>query len=322
VILWFCRRFLLLPEALGDGIAVLIARLVFGVFGLRRKIVDKNLQTAFPLLDVSERRSIARAHHAMLGRSLPQFIRSLVEPIDHLRGRFVGPGLETLQREWEEAKRRDEGLILVTAHFGNWEMLAVSVARLGIPLSVVSRRLKVRLLDRAWARVRREVGLREHEARGSGREILRALASGGLVGMVIDQHIPPPMGLVLSFFGVPAYTTPAPAVLARRARVKILELYLHPLRERGRFELRVRAFSASAGRDHAAIVADSQRLNHHLEAEILRTPEAWLWLHRRWKGASGRPLALGDEASALENSSAALKSGPPLDVADKCVRRG
>lgn len=168
-----------------------------------------------------------------------------------------------------------EGAVLAAAHTGNWELAAAAVARVR-PLYVVAKPFAVSWFDSFVARLRARLGIRTIEPRGAARAVTRALRSGALVAMPIDQ-VPDRAShaTTVTFLGERAYVDRAPFVLARRANAKVVVCVAH--REAHRHHVRV--FGA---------VADAAEATSVLDGFVRAHPESWMWLHRRWKAPLDR----------------------------------
>lgn len=184
---------------------------------------------------------------------------------------------------WDGLARLDalraggRGVLVLTGHVGAFDLLACEIARRGVPLHVVSRRLRAAWLDRFWWQRRARAGVRLHDARGSAAALVSALRRGEVVALVLDQHAPPPDGAPLPFFGEPAYTSLALARMSRAASVPVLPAFL--LRGRRGLELVVDPHIQPESDRFAA----TRRYNEVLERIIRRHPDQWFWWHRRWK---------------------------------------
>ncbi len=263
------------PRWLLAGGCIALSHLVFGLLGVRRREVREALARSLPRRSARARAGVARAFRAHLGRSLAELFRGVAQSDLGLRQEVVLEGWEAL----EAAVERGEGAIVVTAHFGSWEFAAVAAARFGLPLSVVSRHLRVGWLEAIWSALRARIGLGVLPPRGAMPEILSHLRGGGVLGLVIDQHQPPPGGVQVPFLGRPAWTTRAPYLLHRRSGAPLFTVYL---RREGpwRHTMLVQPFPVGPEETQEAVLI---RLNQSLEARIEANPEQWLWLHRRWK---------------------------------------
>ena len=187
------------------------------------------------------------------------------------------------------------GAIVVSAHLGNWEIMAAAGMGIGVfPVSVY-RPLDNPLLDQ-WVRSLRGVaGADVVEKKGALRGMLRALKNGRLVAVLVDQNAGR-HGIAAPFFGVPVSTVPTPAELALRTGAAIIPgfaLRTGPgFRYRTWFEPALEIRYDAEDRE-AEVLRVTTELNTRLEAAIRQAPEQWLWLHRRWK--KKRPAPTGRE---------------------------
>ncbi len=181
---------------------------------------------------------------------------------------------------FEAAQEQGRGVLFLSAHLGNWELLLRLGAAFGPPLWVISRRFKIDRLQRLWLRLR-EGGTRVLNAKGSGRAALRALKRGELLAFVLDQHDPSPRALAISFLGRPAATSPDLARLAQLSGAPILPIFISR-QPGGRQRVEIQAAISSEG----SLEEITARCSASLEAAIRANPEQWLWIHRRWKLSS------------------------------------
>jgi KDO2-lipid IV(A) lauroyltransferase len=247
--------------------------------GLRRRVALDGLRRAFPERTEEERRAIARAAYRQLGRSLAEVAISR---------RIRDAELEDLVRfegwdRYEAARARGRGVVVAVAHYGNWELLARACARRGVPLTAITRALRGRLNERLLA-TRRESGMRELPDKGSTGAALRLLRGGETLAVIVDQNMRPSRGIFVDFFGEPACTTPAAAVLALRAGAPLIAAFpvrradgTHVVEVEGPFE------PPEGISRHAAVVALTQEVTRAVERAVRAHPDHWFWVHRRWK---------------------------------------
>ena len=277
-------RFLLaLGEALGSAAWAL---------RLRRRVALGGLRRAFPERTEGELRATGRAAYRQLGRSLAEVA---------LAGRVSDAELDDLVRfdNWdvyESARVQGRGVVVAVAHFGNWELLARACARRGMPLTAITRALRGRLNQRLLA-ARREGGLRELPDKGSTGAALRLLRRGETLAVVVDQNMLPSRGIFVDFFGEPACTTPAAAVLSLRSGAPLIAAF--PVRAAdGSHRVRLEGpFTPPSGaRGRSAVLALTQEVTRAVERTVREHPDHWFWVHRRWKT---RPSGSASAASAL-----------------------
>lgn len=257
-----------------------MGRLVFDVLRIRRSIVLDNLARALPEISDSERLRIARRTYLNLGMMVCEFVRSPRMTPQEVREVVDLDGWEVLQAH----VRAGRGVVIVTAHFGNWELAATATAIVGLPLTIITRKLARLKINDYWIEARDRAGLRVLPSRDSLRDILRVVRSGEVLGIVIDQNMIPPKGIFVPFFGRPASTISLPAVLAERTGVPIMTGFM-VRQPRGRHRLVLRDYEYERVSEDRTenIRHNTARLNEILEEWIRAHPDHWLWLHRRWK---------------------------------------
>jgi len=228
---------------------------------------------------VKEPDRVADAMYASLGRGLFELLVSAALSRQRLaEGVEFGAGTEVLAK----LRERGTGAVVATAHTGNWDLVACAVARRA-PLTVVTKHLRLGLVDRLWQWLRARCGVRLVAAGRAAREGARALARGELVAMLVDQA-PERARAVLRvpFLGELADVDLAPALVALRARAPIVVAF--PVRRSGRhaFEL-VRVIEPPLRPTRLWAEQAMRQITADLEAFVRRHPEQWLWMHRRWK---------------------------------------
>jgi KDO2-lipid IV(A) lauroyltransferase len=184
------------------------------------------------------------------------------------------------------ARALGRGVVVASAHTGNWDLAACAMARRLAPatLTVVTKRLSWKALDRYWQRLRAARGVVLVEGEGATSAVRAALGAGGVVALMVDQ-VPERVSGVATFpfLGTAARHDLGPLLLAARARAPLLVVMARRTEEgTHRLEL-VEAIEASELRGHGAVERASARVAAGVERFVRDYPEQWLWLHRRWK---------------------------------------
>ena len=242
-------------------------------------LVRRNLALALPERSPQERERVRdemwthtrRIFHEWLVLSTPRAPK-LLDTVD------LGDSVARLR----EHARGGRGMLLCTAHLGNWELLAARLRREGFDGAVVGYR-KRRDSSADWlVEMRASLGVRSLAQDDSPRELLGVLRSGGGLGLLCDLEVKRLSGTWLPFLGSPALTMTAPAALARASGLALI-----PLRCVARgdgYELRVEdplELERSTDR-RAAEEALLERLNYTYSRWIRRDPEQWVWYRPRW----------------------------------------
>ncbi|MEO8049380.1 MAG: lysophospholipid acyltransferase family protein [Acidobacteriota bacterium] len=180
---------------------------------------------------------------------------------------------------FEEARGRGRGVLVATGHFGNWELSAFAHAYLVAPMRIVVRPIDNPRID-ALVESRRELsGNHAIAKKDAARGILRALAAGDAVGVLIDQNTTPDQGAFIDFFGVKACAGSAFVKLAHHSGAAVVPGYAVWSEKERRYVLHFEPAMEMTG----DVQQDTQQVHARLEAAVRKHPDQWLWIHRRWK---------------------------------------
>jgi KDO2-lipid IV(A) lauroyltransferase len=180
---------------------------------------------------------------------------------------------------FENARRRGRGVLIATAHLGNWELSAFAHAYLAAPMDIVVRPLDNAKIDSLVEKRRALSGNHIIEKKDAARGILRALAAGDAVGILIDQNTTPDEGVFIDFFGVKACAGSAFVKLAHHTGAAVVPGYAVWSENDKRYALHFEPEVEMSG----DVQQDTQQVHARLEAAIRKYPDQWLWIHRRWK---------------------------------------
>lgn len=261
----------------------------------RARTVAKNLELALPELDDAERARIARDYWRAFGRQSLSAARLLHLDADAIRERVrVADGCEPMVEHFDRSMAEGRGVILVTGHIGNWELLAQAAAALGHPIRVVARRLKNPLLDEYVRALRSREGnaVTDRWSVSGLRRLIAQLESGGVVGLLADQHASPAQGVLVPFFGKRAWSYAGPAEIAFRTGSSILPAFLRRDPDAPRrfvIQLGEPILAERQGELDDDVVRVTAAVVGAIETEIRARPAEWLWSHRRWKESHDAP---------------------------------
>ncbi len=265
--------------ALKAGLAV--GALAHLVLPHLRRHAEINLRLAFPDLDERERARIRRGAFRNLGRLLGEISRFPRLNRENISSIVTYDGLENYLNAVAEGR----GVILLTGHIGAWELSVYAHSIYGHPMSYLARRVDNPLVERLAESYRARYGNRSIDKKGSVREILKTLKSGGVVGILADLNTSREEGVFCDFFGVEACATAGVATLALRTGAVVLPGYLiwddRARVHRLRFESPVETINTGNQKDD--VIANTARYTKVLESIIRRHPDQWLWIHRRWR---------------------------------------
>jgi KDO2-lipid IV(A) lauroyltransferase len=246
----------------------------------RRRIALANLAQAFPDLPPEDRRRICRGSYQHFGLMIMELAALLERPLPETLARIQIDGLDHLRASMDRYGRA----LLLTGHLGNWELLPVACRLTAYRLSVVLRPLDAPWLDRLATRLRQRSGVELIDKHAALRPLLRALAAGRMVGVLLDQNAARREGVFVPFFGRPASTSRSLAVLALRTGTPIVPAFIRR-EERGTHRVVVGPALPLpvSGELEASIAVLTAQCTEAIEAAIRETPEQWLWMHNRWR---------------------------------------
>jgi KDO2-lipid IV(A) lauroyltransferase len=176
-------------------------------------------------------------------------------------------------------------VIVLTAHFGNWELFAYAHGLFGFPITLVHRAMRNPFIDTAIVGTRTRGGTHCIAKKAAARNVVRALRHKEMVAIPADQNQTRRFGVFVDFFGKTASTTPGPARLAMLTGAAVFPAFLvrEGEGERHRIMVLPEIEMVKTGNREADIVTNTQRCNSVLEQMIRKHPDHWLWLHKRWR---------------------------------------
>jgi KDO2-lipid IV(A) lauroyltransferase len=271
VIAYLFARLALATIALAPALAGFYVKLLDLAMPRLRRTALANLRMA----GLADPERVASGVFRSIGRVLVAFARFPRITRENVGEWIRYDGIENFTR----ASAKGRGVLVATAHLGNWELSAYAHALMTAPMGIVVRPLDNRRVDDVVEQRRGLSGNRIIRKKEAAREILRALGEGGAVGILIDQNTTPAEGVFVSFFGVQACAGTAFVKFAHHTGAAVVPGFALWSEEERRYVLRFYPEVAMSG----DIAADTQRVHSQLESVIREYPDQWLWIHRRWK---------------------------------------
>jgi KDO2-lipid IV(A) lauroyltransferase len=250
----------------------------------------RNLAFAFPDKNSRERRRILRASYVNLGLSAAEYVRLGGFFYRRLRRRVKYSHFEY----WTEMNHRypGKGAVILTAHFGNFELLPAAHALHNYPITLVHHTQRFLAGDALMTYVRERTGIKVIRKHSAARAVLKSLREGELVGIPFDQNAKRSEAVFVPFFGEPAATSGGLARLVALAEVPVVPVFL--VRERNRRRHRIEILDEipiqRSDDPEADIVENTHRFTRVIEDFVRLHPTQFLWTHRRYRT---RPRGLG-----------------------------
>lgn len=269
-----------LPEKIAYLPGKLIAYLAYLITPERRKIAAANLKRA---LDVSEAeaKKMIKEVYLNLGYNFAEFLmedKLSAEDIDQM---VDFEGLKYL----DQALKKGKGVIIYSAHLGNWELLGAVLAIKGYRIHSIAQEQDNSLFDQKINQIRKRTGIGIIPKGFSIRKAFKILKKNEILAILGDQHARN-NGWELSFFERPALTFAGVVQFARRTGAPVVPMFFH---RQGWLKHKLKCYPAreiSADTVKSELKSELQSLVELTEKEIRKDPADWMWLHKRWKNSN------------------------------------
>ena len=223
--------------------------------------------------------SLIRQNFRNFGRSFIEVIKIYFGFGDRIfRGVEIRGGEHVMK-----ALEKGRGVLLITAHCGNWELLALYASLHVTPINIVARRQDNEFFNRFIERTREKYGNRLIYKEGALRKILSALKKNEMVGILIDQSVIRAEGIVVPFLGRNAYAMKTPALIARKSGTPAVPAFIRRTEKGHIIEVGAEVPLDTSADGETALLQDTVNFLRPVEDFVRKYPAEWLWMHRRWK---------------------------------------
>jgi len=262
-----------------------IAKLFFKYEKRRSTLTKRNLKLAFPTKSDEEINSIAKKAYESVAITIAEIILMINDKFDY--DGMINNKEESLEKLKKYTKDAKNGVIIITAHFSNWELLAQFLPRHGYPVIAIGREGNNKLIEKNLTTPFRErFGNKNIYKKKAMINIVKGLRSSKNIGLLIDQKSGGKSSIKAKFFGQDADTTTSIATLKLKYNPVILPIFM-PRDESGKYNplvLEPVEYIAEEQKDKAKkIELITQRYNDIFEEVIREYPEQWFWMHNRWR---------------------------------------
>ena len=269
------------PKFIINPILNFLAFLIYSVDKKHRKIAKVNLDLAYEdRISEEEKVSITKKCYKNLIYTLADFIKNQGASKEEVLDKVSFENSEIIEKAISENKR----IIIVTAHYGNWELLSLSIAAKFTPLAVVGRDLDSEVMNKILTKNREQFDIELLSKSGAMKGMVKSLKSNRPVGLLVDQNTKESEGILIDFFGKKARHTPSVAVLAKKFDAVIIPAFI----QNNNHENSVVKFFEPISIDNSDDKEEDIRKCVQAQADITQKiiedkPEEWFWLHQRWK---------------------------------------
>ena len=279
---WFFKalsRFLcLLPYGLVLSTGRILGKLYYYIAAKRRNRATRQMMRSLNISKV-EADSLARKMFDNIGKNFVEILRTPKLTKENYQDFITINHLE----RFEDALAKGHGVVLLTAHIGNWEWLGAALAYAGLPLSSVIKRQPNDQHTRLLNEYREMVGM-EIFSRGTTELVgaAKALKKGRVLAFLADQDAGPG-GAFIDFLGIPASTPLGPAVFAKRFKSPIVPVFM--LRDKnGKHIAQVHEpfYFNDTGNEEQDLYDITVKMTNLIESVIRENPSQWMWFQKRW----------------------------------------
>ncbi|HLX37914.1 MAG TPA: lysophospholipid acyltransferase family protein [Candidatus Binataceae bacterium] len=277
------QLFSLLPDFILYRLGMLGGLLGFKLDKRHVKIALTNLAIAFPERSEDERRRILRASYINLGKSGAEYVRLAGFFRERLRDRVSYDGYDYWQQIMRDHPGR--GLVVLTAHFGNFELLQCAHAMYGHRISLVHHTQSFAAGDALMTWVRERCGVRILRKHSAARAVLKALRGGDMVGIPFDQNAKRSEAVWVPFFGEPAATASGLARMVSLTGAGVIPAFIVRQADGRHHHIEIQQELPLQHTDdtEADVLENTRRFVKAVEDQVRRYPEQFLWTHRRYR---------------------------------------
>ena len=274
-----------LPLRLGIWVGSLLGKIHYLVDSRHRRLTITHLQLAFGRTKtLSELKQIAWDSYQSQGMSLAESIYLPRMGLSKIQEWVSVDGLSY----YAEAVKKGKGVIILTAHLGNWEIIPKAFLAHSFRIYGTVRPLNNPYLDKISRRWREKNGMGVINKREDTHRILKLLRQGEAVGFLLDQNTHEKEAVFVDFFGQEAATNKGVAILALRSDATVLPVFMRREAEGHRMIIDPPLDLIRTGSNKDDILSATALFTKTIELHITQNPEQWLWIHRRWKTKRSR----------------------------------
>lgn len=260
----------------------------------RRMIAYANLKAAFPEKSSRDLKRINKAHFENLGMNAIELLKLPFMEKSYLKNHVRFENIDRI----EQGLKKGKGVIILTAHFGNWEIASLATSLNGYTMSVFAREQKYKRLNNLLNQFRQLTGCKVITKGFSVKDIIRTLNSNGIVAMLSDQDAGA-NGVFVDFFNRPASTAQGVAAFGLKTGAEILPSFIRRDGVDKHVAIAGEPFKlVNTGNKEKDTRENLQRISCILEDYVRKFPEQWLWAHKRWKSTLQRSILVLTDGKA------------------------
>jgi Kdo2-lipid IVA lauroyltransferase/acyltransferase len=277
------------PLKISMSIGKFLGKIVGSIIPKLKKTANRNLEIALPQLSANEKSKIIAGCFQSLGRQLglishfKRFTAQDVQNLVEINGRDI----------FDRIHAGGHGMLMITGHFGSWEVFNLLPPAFGFPVNVLVRRIDNPKVEAFVESLRTKFGGKTIDKTKSARAMFRLLENGEMLGVMADLNAQEREGVFVDFFGVKASTTASIARLALKTDAVVIPVFAVWNESKQKYIVNIEEpvdFVKTADAEQN-VVELTQKVTNSVEKFVRAFPEQWMWIHKRWntrpKGEKG-----------------------------------
>ncbi len=270
-----------IPRFITDTILNFLAFLAYKLDIRHKKIARVNLDLAYgDKMSAEEKRRIVKKCY----KNLLYNLRDFVENQNITKEKLLQKVTIHNEHFYTDIKQEGKGVIFLTAHYGNWELLPLCMGALYGKLWGVGRNLDSKKMNEVLQKNRNQFNVHMLEKTGAIRGLLKALRVGENVGLLVDQNTSDKEGILINFFGKLARHTPSAALIARKTGAAIVPTFITTNDYKTYDITFYEPIITEKTEDNEKDIKKSVQSQANTTQKVIeKKPDEWFWLHRRWK---------------------------------------
>jgi len=275
----FVIMFFSLFKILGFKISSYIGGKLFEIIGplfRSKSLIHSNIKKVFPKIDQENLNRITKEMWNNYGRIFAEYMF-----IKDFRTGKLGSKIEIEGQEiLDKVKKLNKPVVFISGHFGNFELMAMHIEKVGINLSAIYRPLNNIFLNKIMERIRKKYICKNQIKKGIGgmKKLIKLKKNNYSTALMIDQRVSE--GIISNFFNYGALTTTIPAQLIKKFDIPIIPIFIQRINDTN-FKITIKNPLNFSKENSTKYITDE--LNMILEEMIINKPEHWIWSHDRWK---------------------------------------
>jgi len=270
------------PEKFIIVLMKLLANIAYLMSSQRRKIINKNLDLAFgQTLSRKKKKEIGiDAFINLIDTTFGIMRRDNMQKDDVIKN-ITFEGLDIIKKYQNDGKN----FILITGHYGNWELLSQAIAiKFNLTLVGIGKKLDSEAMDKILKTNREKFNVEMIYRNGAMKNAIKVIAQKKTLGILVDQHISPNISLNVHFFNHLATHTPIASILSRKFNLDLIPIFISTTNYK---DYHVKIYnpikSLKTPNQHEDLKVLTQEQANIMQEVIKTYPNQWFWMHRRWK---------------------------------------